>query len=181
MATATFMTVEEFARMCTAETQDYELVEGELIPLPSANPIHADIRGRLEYVLRHYFYSNPAGLVLSEVDCQINDDTVRRPDLAIFLAGRLDGVDRRNIPLPFAPDIAVEVLFPSETALDVNRKVLQYLAGGSREVWVLDHENREIFIHTNQGIRLLRGAGAVLDTPSLPGFSAPIEKLLAGF
>jgi hypothetical protein len=46
---------------------------------------------------------------------------------------------------------------------------------------VLDHENQEIFIQTDDGIRLLRGAEAVLETPLLPGFSAPISKLLAGF
>jgi Uma2 family endonuclease len=175
------MTVEEFARMSTSENEDYELVEGELVPLPSANPMHADIRGRLEQVLRNYFDQDPAGVVLSEVDCRINQETVRRPDLAIFAAGRLNGVDRNKIPLPFAPDIAVEVLSPSEIACDVNRKVLQYLAAGSREVWVLDHENQEIFIQTDDGIRLLRGTEAVLETPLLPGFSAPISKLLAGF
>lgn len=181
MATAALMTVEEFARMPTSEAEDYELVEGELVPLPSANPMHADIRDCLVQVLRNYFDRNPTGRVLSEVDCRINEETVRRPDLAIFVAGRLDGVDRKKIPLPFAPDIAVEVLSPSEIAFDVNRKVLQYLAGGSQEVWVLDHENREIFIQTDDGIRLLRGGEAVLETPVLPGFSAPISKLLAGF
>ncbi len=88
---------------------------------------------------------------------------------------------RKKIPLPFAPDIAVEVLSPSEIAFDVSRKVLQYLVGGSQEVWVLDHENGESFIQTDDGIRLLRGGKAVLETPLLPGFSAPIAKLLAGF
>ena len=128
MATATLMTVDEFARMSTSETGDYELVGGELVPLPSANPMNADIRDCLVQVLRNYFDQNPTGRVLSEVDCRINEETVRRPDLAIFVAGRLDGVDRKKIPLPFAPDIAVEVLSPSEIAFDVNRKVLQYLA-----------------------------------------------------
>jgi hypothetical protein len=48
------------------------------------------------------------------------EETVRRPDLAIFVAGRLDGVDRKKIPLPFAADIAVEVLSPSEIAFDAS-------------------------------------------------------------
>ena len=39
------MTVEEFSRIPTSGTEDYELVEGELIPAPGANPIHAEIRG----------------------------------------------------------------------------------------------------------------------------------------
>jgi len=181
MATAALLTVEEFARISASATEDFELVEGELVSLPSPNPIHAQIRGVLEYLLRGYFEATPGGLALSEVDCRIANYTVRRPDLAIFLAGRLDGVDRKKSPLPFAPDIAVEVLSPSETAFDVNRKVLGYLAGGSQEVWVLDHENGEVFIQTETGIRLLRGTGAILDSPLLPGFSASVAKLLAGF
>jgi len=87
------VTVEEFVRMSTPETEDYELVGGELVPLPSVNPTHAYVRDRLVQTLRNYFDHSPAGIVLAEVDCRINDDTVRRPDLAIFLAGRLDGVD----------------------------------------------------------------------------------------
>lgn len=181
MATATMMTVEEFASLSTLETEDYELVEGELVPLSSGNPLHADIRDCLLQILRNYFDQNRVGRVLSEVDCHISEGTVRRPDLSIFLAGRLDGIDRRKIPLPFAPDIAVEVLSPSESAVDVHRKALEYLAGGSREVWQIDHENGEVFVQTEAGIHLLHGDQAVLETPLLPGFSAPLSKLLAGF
>ena len=44
MATSVLITVEEFARRRTSETEHYELVERELLPLPSANPMQADIR-----------------------------------------------------------------------------------------------------------------------------------------
>ena len=181
MSTKTLMTVEEFAHMTTSETEDYELVEGELIPLASANPMHADIRGLVEHLMRGYFESNPIGRVLAEVDCRLADDLVRRPDLSIFLSDRLKDIDRKKVPVPFAPDIAVEVLSPSETVVEVRRKALEYLAGGSREVWQLDHENREIFVQTDSGIRLLRGSTAVLESPLLPGFSASVTALLAGF
>jgi Uma2 family endonuclease len=180
MATKALMTVKDFARMTTAETEDYELVEGELVPLSSGTPIHADIRGLLEHFLRSYFDRNPIGRVFAEVDCQVDDETVRHPDVSIYLAGRMEGIDPKKIPLPFAPDIAVEVLSPSESVVDVHRKVLEYLRGGSHEVWQLDHENGQIFVQTNSDIRLLRG-DAVLESPLLPGFSAPVAKLLAGF
>ena len=180
MATATLMTVEEFARMTTPDTEDYELVEGELVPLSSANPRHAHVRDRLVQALWNYFDQSPTGVLLSEVDCRISQETVRRPDLSIFVAGRLDGIDQNKIPLPFAPDIAVEVLSPSESVVDVHRKVLGYLEGGSQEVWQHDHANGEVFVQTESGIRLLRG-GAVLESPLLPGFSVAVTKLLAGF
>src|SRR5271165_1275634 len=173
MRTETLMTVEDFARMNTAETEDYELVEGELVPLPTGSPLHADIRGQFEHLLRGYFERNPIGRVLAEISCQLSDDTVRQPDLAIFLAARLGAIDRKKIPLPFAPDIAVEVISPSETTVATNRKALEYLAAGSQEVWHLDHENGEVFVQTEPGIRLLRGE-AVLESPLLPGFSVMV-------
>lgn len=180
MSTSTLLSVEDFAQMIHSETEDYELVEGELIPLSSANPTHAMIRQNLEFELRSYFRNQSTGVVLGEVDCQLAHDTVRRPDASVFLLARLEGLDRKKIPIPFAPDIAVEVLSPSESAVEVHRKALQYLAAGSQEVWQLDQENGEIFVQTNSGIRLLRGE-EVLETPLLPGFAVAVNVLLAGF
>jgi Uma2 family endonuclease len=180
MATKTLMTVEEFAQMHTSETEDFELVEGELVPLPSATPLHAKIRRRLERRLEDYFETNPVGEQFGEVDCRVVGDTVRRPDLAIFLSAQVQQIDLKKIPIPFAPDIAVEVLSPSEAAIDVNRKVREYLGAGSTEVWILDHENVQLFVHTSTGIRQLAGTEA-LESPLLPGFAAPVSDLLTGF
>ena len=44
MSTKTLMTVEQFAQRNTADTEDFELVEGELIPLSSGTPLHSEIR-----------------------------------------------------------------------------------------------------------------------------------------
>lgn len=87
-------------------------------------------------------------------------------------------IDEDKIPIPFAPDIAVEVLSPSESAIEVRRKVREYLRGGAREVWVLDHANGEVLVETGAGIRVLQGAD-VLESPLLPGFSAPVSELIA--
>ena len=180
MATKTLMTVEEFAQMNSPETEDYELVEGELIPLPSAMPLHAKIRRRLERLLENYFELNPIGEPFGEVDCRLTDDTVRRPDLSIFLNPLLQQIDLKKIPVPFAPEIAVEVLSPSQIAIKVNRKIRDYLGAGSTEVWILDYDNGEVFVHTKAGIRLFAGNDA-LESPLLPGFAASVSDLLAGF
>lgn len=174
------MTVEDFAETATSETEDFELVEGESIALPSANATQAKIRQNAERRVADYFDRNPIGVVLAEIDCRIGAETVRRPDLAVFLASRLKDLDRKKVPVPFAPDIAVEVLSPSESAVEVHRKALEYLAAGCREVWQFDHENGEVFVQTDAGLRLLRGE-AILETPLLPGFSVKVATLLAGF
>ncbi len=140
MATKTMMTVEQFAQLATTDPEDYELVEGELIPFPSGTPRHGIIRGKLERLVGSYLDGNRIGKAIGEIDCQLSSNTVRRPDVAIFLGkARLAQIDWDRIPIPFAPDIAVEVLSPNERAMDVRRKVRDYLRAGTKEVWLLDH------------------------------------------
>lgn len=179
MATKTLMTAEEFVQMDTAENEDYELVDGELIPLSSPILLHGIIRDRATRLVGNYFDANPIGGTVSETDCRISHDTVRRPDLSIFLGERWQQLGLKTIPLPYAPDIAVEVFSPSEHVMDVNRKVRDYLSAGSREVWLLDHENVEMHVRTKSGIRVLEGSDT-LESPLLPGFSVGVAALLAG-
>jgi len=178
MSTKALMTVEQFARMETAETEDYELVEGELIPLSSGTPKHNKVRDLLGHFLWSYFKTNPVGGAIAEVDCQLSSDTVRRPDVSVFLNERLEQIDLNRIPAPVAPDIAVEVLSPSESAIDVRRKVRDYLRAGAQEVWLVDHANGEVLVHTNAGIVVRQGADPV-SSPLLPGFAVSVTELLA--
>jgi Uma2 family endonuclease len=71
MASKTLTTFEEFARMSTSEIEDFELLEGEVIPLPSATPLHAKIRHNVERLAANYFVQNPIGVVLGEIDCRL--------------------------------------------------------------------------------------------------------------
>ena len=179
MATKALMTAEEFAQMNTAENEDYELVDGELIPLSSPTPRHNRIRSRIDRYIESYFDKNPIGGSTCETDCRISSDTVRKPDLSIFIGDEWEQFDLDRIPVPIAPAIAVEVLSPSEHIMDVNRKVRDYLGAGSKEVWLLDHANGELHVRTKAGVRVLQGSD-LLDSPLLPGFSVNVAQLLAG-
>ena len=147
MGTLTIMIAGDFGQLKTSETEDFELVNGELIPWSSGTPLHAKMRRRL--------------------------------DVSIFLKERLQGMDWNKIPVPFAPDIAVEILSPSESAIDVHRKVREYLAAGTQEVWIMDHVNAELFVHSHAGIRLLLETD-VLASPLLTGFAAQVAELFGG-
>ena len=141
MATKPLITAEQFGHLILGDLEDYELVEGELIPLSSGTPKHAEIRDLVVIEVRSYLKANPLGRVMGEVDCQLSSDTVRRPDVAVFLGLRAE-FDRNKIPIPYAPDIAVEVLSSSESAIEVRRKVREYLRAGSSEVWLLSSSSR---------------------------------------
>jgi len=72
----------------------------------------------------------------------------------------------------------VEVLSPSEAAIELRHKVRDYLRGGSKEVWLLDWSNREVQVNTTGDIRVIEESG-VLESPLLPGFSAKVTDLLS--
>ena len=76
------MSVEEFAAMPREEAVRFELVEGGLVPLAIGTPLHAWIRDGLVGRFRSYLDTRRIGIALTEVDCRIADDTVRRPDLS---------------------------------------------------------------------------------------------------
>ena len=130
-------------------------------------------------LVRSYLEQHPIGEEFAGVDCLLTSDTVRRPDLSIFLGERLRQIDLDKIPVPFAPDIAVEILSPSESAIDVRRKVRDYLRAGSKEVWLIDHSNAEVLVHTSASIQVLQGKD-LLKSPLLPGFSTTVDDLVAG-
>ena len=178
MGTQTLLTAEQFAQLPPHETENCELVDGELIPLPSANVDHSLIKGFIVASLRIYLRANPIGLAASEIDCTLSPTTARRPDVAFFLSIPDRPIPRKQVPIPFAPDIALEVLSPSETAIDVNKKVLEYLDAGTREIWVVDQDNAEVFVYSNAQVRVFRRSGT-LTSPLLPGFELAVAEIFA--
>ncbi len=173
MSAKTLITVEQFGNMHFCDTEDYELVGGELIPLSRGTYRHNKIRDLIGHLLWTYFQRNPIGESVGENDCRVSETKVRRPDLSIFLQERLRQIDLDTIPSPFAPDIAIEVLSPSEGVMETRGKVREYLGAGSSEVWLFDYSNGEVQVHTQQGIRVLQ-QGDLLETPVLPGFTVAV-------
>ena len=85
MSTKALMTVEQFACLITPDTEKYELVDGELIPLSGATCRHNIIRDYLVFLMWSYFKTAASGQAVSETACRITNETVRIPDLSVFL------------------------------------------------------------------------------------------------
>ena len=181
MATKTLLTVADYAALDEPEGARYELSEGELVVTPSPNYFHNDMRDELNSELRVFLKRHDLGSVISEMDFQLAGDTVRRPDVAFIRAERLRGVDLERVPLPLAPDLVVEVVSPRDRAGDLLLKVSQYLAAGTKAVWLF-------YPNTRLAYRYLPGklepevrsaeAGHKFEEPELlPGFSIPLSQI----
>ncbi|MDQ6676028.1 MAG: Uma2 family endonuclease [Acidobacteriota bacterium] len=95
----------------------------------------------------------------------------------MLLGDRATKLNRFQVPVPGAPDIAVEVISPSERTTESLRKVDRYLALGVREVWQI-HPNapRQVMVHTQDTVRKV-SREAMLETGLLPGFVLSISAL----
>jgi Uma2 family endonuclease len=80
--------------------------------------------------------------------------------------------------LTVSPDIAVEILSPSDRAYEISRKVSDYLAAGTRLVWVVNPESKIVEIHRSEGCgTILRESDILEGEDVLPGFRCPVAEL----
>jgi Uma2 family endonuclease len=172
------MTVEQFEALRDEVTDRHELVEGDLAPVPGATLKNSLIRDKLLFLLKTSSSSHNLVDAVSEMDVRTGSRTVRRPDISIFCAEQMGRFDMNGVPVPEPPMIAIEVLSPSESMIAVGRKVAEYLRAGSEEVWLIDHENREVHVRTADAERLLRD-GKTLESGLLPGFHVSVGELLS--
>jgi Uma2 family endonuclease len=78
------------------------------------------------------------------------------------------------------PDLAVEVISPSETAADIAHKVSQYLRAGVKMVWVVYPRDSRIHVFESSGAARVLGSGDQLEAPAvLRGFSVPVSRIFA--
>jgi len=167
------ISVEEFDRLEEEEFR-YELDEGELITLTRPGVNHSRIERRLIVAFQAYLDSNAIGEVFGpNVLYVLGPATKRAPDVSVVL--RKIGAQREIVG---APEIAVEILSPSNTRRATQRKLAQFFANGCKLAWVIDPETKtvEVWETTGDPSRTL-GVSDSIDTPLLPGFSLAVAKL----
>jgi Uma2 family endonuclease len=161
-----------------AEGGHYELSEGELIEVPGANWEHEDIKAAISESLTLWNARVQLGRVYGDAMFQLEEQTARRPDVAFVSNERRSVVQDKKKIIPFIPELAVEVISPSEYASDSERKVHEYLAAGVLEVWQIYPESKTMLIRTQAGVRELSGA-QIVESATLPGFSARLSDFFA--
>jgi Uma2 family endonuclease len=182
MATKTLLTVEQYAALDEPEGVRYELSDGELIVTPSASYFHNDVRDEVNGRLRVFAKNHKLGRVTSETDVKLVGEVVRRPDVAFFRAGRLEGLDLDRIPLPVAPDLVIEIVSRNDRADDLMLKVNQYLQAGAQSVWLLYPNTRLAYRYVpgklEPEVRSAAAGGTFEEPDLLPGFSLPLAEVL---
>ena len=159
----------------------YELDRGRLLTMAPAGTLHGAVTFRLGAALVNYVDASRAGVVLggeSGFKLESDPDTVLAPDVA-FIAR--DRIPVGGLPVRFwtgAPDLAVEVLSPSDRRSEVNRKIARYLRLGVKQVWFVEPTARRITVHKPEKTPVVLLEADTLDGGDLlPGFQYQLSRL----
>src|ERR1041384_326427 len=142
---------------------------------------HAEITARLTTALSMFVNAHDLGLILAGdpgFHIASDPDTVRGPDIAF--------VRRERLPHPspagfarFAPDLAIEIMSPSDRPGETLAKVADWLSAGTRLVWVIDPDRRLARIYRSDGSESVLGDSAMLDGEDvIMGFACPLGTML---
>jgi Uma2 family endonuclease len=184
----TLMTVEELLALDMPDKRT-ELVRGQLIVREPAGFRHGDVAARVLVAISNYLTANrrsqasgaPRGRVVAAetgFTLQRNPDTVRAPDVAYVPAERLP-IEEPVGFADFAPDLAVEVLSPSDRPGEVLAKVADWLTAGTLLVWTIDPMRRTARVYRADGTESTLSHADYLDGEDvLPGFRVQLSTMV---
>jgi len=172
----TDVTVDELER--TSLPYPAELYNGKVV-YKMASPEHGIIQGNVTTEINLHLKQNRTGYAMPETNFRLwpkRADQSRIPDVAFVKKERLPK-DLKHFPA-IAPDLAVEIISIEDGFLKVMNKVDAYLDQGTKIVWVVISDTREVLVCTATSKHSVKD---VLTAPELlPGFELPVSKIFEG-
>ncbi len=163
--------------------EKYYLIDGEFCVKMSPNQSHAAIASLISYYLQSYVLPRGLGRVL--VECgYLNPGerpTLLLPDVSFESRARAAQPPLRTYA-PYMPDLAVEIISPSQSLAQVRRKAETYLRYGSALVWLINPQAKTAEVWTALADGDTQREAIALDGElragaALPGFSLPLRRI----
>ncbi|HMB02773.1 MAG TPA: Uma2 family endonuclease [Isosphaeraceae bacterium] len=163
------------------DEKSYELIDGELVGR-NMGALSSWVAGQVHNFLNQHCQANRLGWTFpADMGYQCFPDspkTVRKPDVSFVRQDRLPGGQLPDGWITFAPDLAVEVIWPNDSAYEVDEKIEAYLKVGVRLVWVINPHTRTVDIHSPDGPRgRLREGDELSGEEVIPGFRCPVASI----
>ena len=185
------LTIDEFMRLYETEGP-FEIIDGERVEKVPPLYMHVQIAHALLKALILFLENHPLGeasletaFVLPDTDKSNWVRGSRIPDLMFIRSDRLatytaETEDYQNLPLMLVPDLTVEIVSPTDSYQDVERKVDLYLEDGVQQVWVIKPKTQTISIYEGTERRNLTKGDTLSGEDIIPGFEMPVASLFEG-
>jgi len=162
----------------------YELIYGEAFAMAGPNTRHQAVLVELSSQFRVYLRGKPCQVFPAPYDVRLfyeedeSDDTVVQPDIIVICDKNKIGPEGCR----GAPDLVIEILSPSNTTTEMERKFVLYREAGVREYWIVDSKNNKLKTHCfrdGEIITNVYGSADAVPVAVLPGFSIALEQVFA--
>jgi Uma2 family endonuclease len=157
-----------------------ELEQGVIVEMSRPGKRHGMICANVAGILRNYAVARKKGYVCSNdtgVVVARNPDTVRGPDVLVFEDDPDSGGEVEEKYGTSPPLLAVEVLSPNDTYGKVMRRVQEQFHFGTKLVWVLDPDARNVIVHAPGGVdRVVEEAEELNGNGILPDFRCRVAE-----
>ena len=174
----TGLTYEDYAK--TSDDERWELLDGELVMVPSPNIPHQGVAMDLGTLLNAFVKERDLGRVFAApTDVVLSDTNVVQPDLLFVSNEREHIITRPNIQ--GAPDLAVEIRSPSTAERDLTVKRRLYAEHGVKEYWLVDPDEMTVTVllldeHGYEEAGIYR-SGQSFDSTTVEGFSVSLDDI----
>jgi Uma2 family endonuclease len=170
---AGIITLDEFM---AKDYESYEFVKGELRPMSKPTMEHGRIGVNIVVLLHSYVKSNKLGEIYSlETTFQVGKSG-RKPDVAFLAKEHIPENKRQASPIP--PDLAVEIVSPSDTLYDIHEKVFEYLDAGTKLAWVIEPFAQIIIIYRSRtDIKVLTIKDTLTGENVIGGFHCSVAEV----
>ena len=167
------MTLEEFLE---SNLEACEYIGGELVPILPNSLEHGGIRTNLFFPLGSYVRENQLGRVYAPFTGFRVGSHILVPDVAFVSTDKLP-TDRSGI-FPIPPDLAVEIVSPTDVLYRVEEKAFTYLEAGTQLVWVLKPRSKTVTIYrSDTDLTLLTRNDTLTGEEVVKGFSCQVAEL----
>lgn len=174
-----FYTVDEFFAFITQPehiSRDYELIGGRIIEVVS-NPTASQVGAKFARYIGALVDDNQLGRVTGADGGYMVSGEPYIPDVGYISYERQPKLEQLHGYNVLSPDLAVEVLSPSNTAQEMSTKVSNYLAAGT-VVWIADPDTQMIYVHVaGQPVKKYTADDTLDGGTVLPDFSVSVKKL----
>ncbi|WP_152052673.1 Uma2 family endonuclease [Tautonia marina] len=163
----------------------FEVIDGVVVECPPMGSLELDIANYLAQELNVVALSQGLGQALVEQLFRLRAQSTnrRRPDIAFVSTAKWPRgrrVPRANA-WEMAPDLAVEVVSPSDLAAELDRKLVEYFEAGVSLVWVVYPETRRVFVFSSATeVRILSASDELDGCAVVPGFRLALTRLFDG-
>lgn len=173
------VSLEEFEHLPEDGGYRAEVVRGRIVREPRPSAEHSWLASELYWRIESHVREHGLGRTVFDAGFLLEGDppTIRIPDIA-FLARQSPATERPAGFWTIAPDLAVEIISRSNTAAEIQEKVLEYLVCGTRLVWIVEPASRSVTCYrSRKDVEVLTEGDELDGVDVLPGFLLAISEL----